>query len=232
MHPLALACARHHGWLVPIPMQALRAIRNGAVLSDFVAARISADYTPLTAAEAALVESALWVEQSLTAGIPIPSASPLAATDSTVAALVINTLLALLTDECAAGYVATCLGESPLRHNFAAERMPYRILTVRAHDGKDCHVNVPDRLQPRQALLGVIGTLLRQPASDREVHSSLTKPMLAWLLGRIGGWPLSVIDWLSDEAGQFVREAAELRARYDVSPRYFRAYAALLSTFK
>ena len=65
MHPLALACARHHVWLVPVSTRELRTIRNGSALSDFVAARLSTDFSPPAAAEVVLVEGALWAEQLL-----------------------------------------------------------------------------------------------------------------------------------------------------------------------
>lgn len=228
MHPAALACAQHHAWLAPVSMQALRAIQNGAALADFVAACASTKPMPLAAGEAALIEGALWVEQSLTTAVPTPSDSPFATSGSRTVASVINALLRLLAHDGAAGHLAACLGASPLRHSLAVGCLPHQTATVRAYDGKDCHLNLPAQLQPRQALLGAIGTLLRQPPGERAGLESLPRPLLARLVGCVDGWPLPVIDWVSIEAGRIVRQAARLRARHGVSPRYFQACAALL----
>jgi hypothetical protein len=195
MHPLALACEKHHSWLQPVTTRRLREIR---AIPDI--ARLPRK-TPLWSAlewrrESLLIDSALWLEALVIN--PVEHHPPWGKTDADDLAKILRTLIHVLMSPAAADMARHQLGRSPT--DLPERRQRWACQIFRVDDGVNAPMLLPapDHLRHRQFVMGLLGYYLRLAPTKRAPLQALAKligrEIPAWQLAR---WPPAAAKWVS-----------------------------------
>ena len=92
-------------------------------------------------------------------------------------------------------------------------------------------MSLPTRLRHRQWVLARVAHVLRWAPEARTFHSSWSATSVE-RFASMPDWPEGALAWVCPKAAELVRRQAELRREFSISPRYFKAYSALLASFQ
>ena len=92
-------------------------------------------------------------------------------------------------------------------------------------------VSLPTQLRQRQWVMARVAHVLRWPPEKRAHFSSWSAASIK-RLASMRSWPDGVLTWICPPAAELVRQQDSLRRELSISPRYFKAYAALLDSIR
>ena len=92
-------------------------------------------------------------------------------------------------------------------------------------------MSLPTRLRQRQWALCIVADVLRLAPGMRKLHWSWSAASIK-RLASMRNLPDGVLAWVCPTAAELVRRQDELRKEFSISPRYFKACAALLATIE
>ena len=90
--------------------------------------------------------------------------------------------------------------------------------------------SLPTQLRHRQWVLARVSHVLRWAPAARTIASSWPSASVERLASMLD-WPEGALAWVSPKAAELARRRDELREELSISPRYFKAYSALLASF-
>ena len=92
-------------------------------------------------------------------------------------------------------------------------------------------VSLPTQLRQRQRLLARVSHVLRWPPAERACFSSWSTASIK-RLASMRDWPDGTLAWICPLAAELVRQQDALRREFSISPRYFKACAALVASLQ
>lgn len=220
MNPLVTVCSVHGVWMTPAPIRALARVRHaedfGSLLSPVAATQALADDGPDGAADA------LWLQHFCTkqtlAHLPWGRSRPHDLI-RIVDALAREVICAAETDDCAPTAAADHPVESVKDFVFADAA------------GQLARISLPTRLRRRRWILAKVAHVLRRPPAKRTFHASWSVAAVH-RLALMRDWPDGALSWMCLKADELARREDELRKEFSISPRYFKAYSAMLASFQ
>ena len=87
-------------------------------------------------------------------------------------------------------------------------------------------VSLPTHLRQRQWVLAMTAHVLRWPSEERASFSSWSAASIK-RLASMGSWTDGALAWICPPAAELVHQQDTLRREFSISPRYFKACAAL-----
>lgn len=219
MNPLATVCGIHDTWLTPVATRELARIRHAGDFGALHAAVAAATPTLLDDGPA-LVAGALWLQHlgatRTLVHLPWGRSRP-------------PDLIRIV--DAVAREVISEAGTHDHTHRPAADRRDGSVkdFAFAGVAGQSAQVSLPTRLRRRQWVLARVAHVLRRPPQARTFHASWSAASVQ-RLALMRGWPDAALDWVCPKAAELVRRQDALRMEFSISPRYFRAYAALLAS--
>jgi hypothetical protein len=92
-------------------------------------------------------------------------------------------------------------------------------------------VSLPTQLRQRQWVMARVAHVLRWPSEERAHFSSWSAASIK-RLASMRNWPDGALAWICPPAAELVRQQDSLRREFSISPRYFKACAALLDSIR
>ena len=220
MNPLATTCGIHGIWLTPVATRALADIRHagdiGSVIQQLAKARRFDDEY------AGCANDALWLHRLYTT---LTVASPLwgrARPHSLIPIVNAVACEVIAASEADAGLAA-----------LATDRL-HRLVKDFAIDLDNLGrvgMSLPTQLRQRQWVLAMTAHVLRWPPEERAYFSSWSVASIKQFAS-MGSWTNGALAWICPPAAELVRQQDMLRREFSVSPRYFKACAALFATLQ
>lgn len=221
MNPLVTVCSVHGAWLRPVPTRALNRIRHagniGSLLSPVAATQALAEDGPDGAADALWLQL-LCTKQTLV-NLPWGRSQPHELI-RIVDALAREVICAAATDDGAP--VATT--NHPVEPVELVKNFEF------ADAGSQlARLSLPTRLRQRQWVLAKVAHVLRQPPANRTFCASWSVASVH-RLALMRDWPHGALSWVCPRAAELAQRDDALRTEFSISPRYFKAYSALLAS--
>ena len=219
MSPLATVCNIHGTWLTPIATRTLAGIRYagdfGGVVQQLAVA-LRRDNEP------AFVSDALWLQdrcaaRTVTHG-PWGRVRP-------------QDLIGILDAVARDVVAASDAGAEPLV--LPADRRPGSTTSFALALGnvERVGVSLPTQLQQRQWLMARMAHVLRWPSEERPCFSTWPAASIKRLTSMRYG-PAGALAWICPPAAELVRQQDSLQREFSISPRYFKACAALFASIR
>mgnify|MGYP000488716035 CR=1 FL=1 len=216
MNPLATACSIHGTWLTPVSTRTPAAIRHA---EDFGGAvqHVAADQALLDC-EYPCAGDALWLQALCCAStdvrLPWGRTRPndLTRTVDRVACAVMS----------ASNSDSACV-PSANRRALGIKDFAFKLTT-----GQRAVASLPTRLRQRQWVLGRVAHVFRWAPESRKFQFAGSAASVE-RLASMRDWPKGALVWVCPIAAELVRRQEELQRKFSISPRYFKAYSALLS---
>jgi hypothetical protein len=219
MNPLATVCRIHGTWLTPMATRTLAAIRHagdfGVAVQHVAAEQAMPDF------EHPLAGDALWLQAlcSARADAHLPwgriRPNDLTRIVDAVARAVIS----------ASNFDSACV-PSTHRQAWAVKDFAFEPTA-----GQRAATSLPTRLRQRQWILGRVAHVLRWAPEARTFHSSWSAASVEQLAST-RDWPDGALTWVCPNAAELVRRQEELQREFSISPRYFKAYSALIASIQ
>ena len=92
-------------------------------------------------------------------------------------------------------------------------------------------VSLPTQLRKRQWVMARVAHVLRWPSEERAHFPSWSAASIK-RLASMRNWPDGALAWICPTAAELVRQQDSLRRELSISPRYFKACAALLDSIR
>ena len=219
MNPLATVCSIHGTWLTPVATRTLAAIHHAG---DFGGA------VQEVAAEQALLDcehtcagDALWLQALCCAGtdvrLPWGRTRP-------------NDLTRIV-DRVACAVMSASNSDSACVPSTNRRALGIKDFAFELTTGQRAATSLPTRLRQRQWVLGRVAHVLRWAPEARTFHSGGSAASVE-RLASMRDWPKGALAWVCPIAAELVRRQEELQREFSISPRYFKAYSALLSSIQ
>ncbi len=219
MSPLATVCGIHGTWLTPVATRALAGIRHAG---DFGALHDAIAATPtLLDGGPALVADALWLQHlgSTKALAHQPWGKPR-----------LPNFLRVV-DAVARELISEADARDQTRRPVADLRDGVvKVFAIAGAAGQPAQISLPTRLRRRQWILARVAHVLRRPPDARTFHPSWSAASVH-RLALMRDWPDGALNWVCPKAAELARQQDALRMEFSISPRYFKAYSALLASF-
>ena len=221
MSPLATVCKRHGTWLTPVATRTLASIRHagdfGGVVRHLNAGQALLDRESAGAADA------LWLQDLCSARKDVRL--PWGKTRPTDLILILRAVAGVVMSGAEADSQGSAAG-APM------DRRPWSVMVCRfetAGAGR-FETSLPTQLRHRQWVLARVAHVLRWAPAARTIASSWPSASVERLASMLD-WPEGALAWVSPKAAELARRRDELREELSISPRYFKAYSALLASF-
>ena len=91
--------------------------------------------------------------------------------------------------------------------------------------------SLPTRLRQRQWVLGRVAHVLRWAPEARTFQFAGSAASVE-RLASMRDWPKGALAWVCPIAAELVRRQEEMQRKFSISPRYFKAHSALLSSIQ
>ena len=220
MNPLATVCSVHGVWLTPVPIRALTRVRHaedfGSLLSPVGATQALADDGPNDASDALWLQ--IFCTKQTLAHLPWGRSRPHELI-RIVDALAREVICAAKTD----GFASMAAADRPVE---SAKDFVFADVA-----GQLARMSLPTRLRCRQQVLARVAHVLRRQPVARTFHASWSVASVH-RLALVRDWPDGALSWVCPEAAELARREDALRTEFSISPRYFKAYSALLASFQ
>ena len=219
MNPLATVCSIHGTWLTPVATRTLAAMRHAG---DFGGA------VQHVAAEQALLDcehpcagDALWLQALCCAGTDVRL--PWGRTRPND--------LARIVDAVARAVISASNSDSACGPSANRRALVVKDFALEPTTGQRTATSLPTRLRQRQWVLGRVAHVLRRAPEARMFHSSWSAASVE-RLASMRDWPEGALARVCPNAAELVRRQEELQREFSISPRYFKAYSALLASIQ
>ena len=221
MDPLATVCSGHGVWLTPVRTGALARVRHAEGLHSLVVSTVSATQAPPEDGPDGAAD-ALWLQffctQQTLAQLPWGRSRPHDLI-RIVDAVAREVICATETDGCAPSAAANHAVGSVKDFKFADAA------------GQLARMSLPTRLQRRQWVLARVAHVLRRLPAARSIHAAWSVAAVH-RLALMRDWSDGALSWVCPKAAELARRGDALRTELNISPRYFKAYSALLASFQ
>lgn len=215
MNPLATVCSTHGIWLTPVATRMLAGVRHagdfGGVVQHVAAAQALLDKGPVC------VGGALWLQsrcaERTDVQLPWGTTRPHDLI-RIVGAVAREVMLASEPNDNALGVLG------------AVKDFDFEISAAQR-----VVMPLPTRLRQRQWVLGRVADVLRLAPGVRSLHWSWSAASIK-RLASMRDLPDGALAWICPTAAELVQRQDELREEFSISPRYFKACAALLATIE
>jgi hypothetical protein len=217
MNPLVIVCDVHGTWLTPVATQALAGVRHSGHLETLAQALALQGRTEV---EDICPRDALWLQELCFA--PTVVRMPWGKSNSCD--------LIRIVDSVAREVIAA----SPWRPDYVVALPDERKNSVKCfafelEKGMRICVSLPTRLRHRQSMMAQVAHILRCPPEQRTYVSPWPSSSVK-RLAVTRDWPRGALAWICPKAAMLVEQQETLRQELSISPKYFKACAALLST--
>jgi hypothetical protein len=219
MNPLAIVCSIHGTWLTPVATRTLAGVRHagdfGGVVQQLATAQRPDD-------EPACARDALWLQDLCTARTyahpPWGRTRP-------------QDLIRIVDAVAREVIAVTASGAGPLGLPADRRQGSVKSFALEICDGERVGVSLPTQLRQRQRLLARVAHVLRWPPEERACFSSWSAASIK-RLASMRDWPDGALAWICPRAAELVRQQDTLRWEFSISPRYFKACAALIASLQ
>jgi hypothetical protein len=92
-------------------------------------------------------------------------------------------------------------------------------------------VSLPTQLRQRQRVMARVAHLLRWESKELARFSTWSAASIK-RLASMRNWPDGALAWICPPAAELVRQQDSLRREFSISPRYFKACAALFASIQ
>ena len=218
MNPLATVCSIHRAWLTPMATRALASVRHagdfGNLLGPVAAAQALPDDGP------AVVADATWLQHlaSKPTLVHLPWGRSRPYDLIQIVAAVAREVIFEASSHDYALRPAADPGDGAVK-DFA----------FASAAGQPAQISLPTRLRCRQRVLARVAHVLRRPPDKRAFHASWSAASVQ-RLALMRNWPDGALSWVCPKAAELARREDALRMEFSISPRYFKAYSALLAS--
>ena len=220
MNPLATVCSIHGTWLNPVATRTLAGVRHagdfGGVVRHLNAAQALLDREPPCAGDA------LWLQDLCSARtdvrLPWGRTRP-------------NHLIRNV--DAVARVVISASNSHDSALELTADRRPGSVkdFAFETAGAQRVDMSLPTRLRDRQWVLARVAHVLRWAPEARTFHPSWSAASVE-RLASIRDWSEGALAWVCPNAAELVRRHDELRRKFSISPRYFKAYSVLLKSIQ
>ena len=97
--------------------------------------------------------------------------------------------------------------------------------------GQLARMSLPTRLQRRQWVLARVAQVLGRLPAARSLQAAWSVAAVH-RLALMRDWPDGALSWVCPIAAELARREDALRTEFSISPRYFKAYSALIRSFQ
>jgi TniQ len=218
MNPLAVVCSVHGTWLTPVATRTLAGVRHaadfGGIVQQVTAAQAHLNNKPACAGDAQWLQGLCAARTAVS--LPWGGSRPYD---------LIRIVDAVAREVIAASYSGTCpLGLPADRRQGSIKSFSFELGTA-----ERVGVSLPTRLRQRQSVMARVAHVLRWPSEERAHFSSWSAASIK-RLASMPNWPERALAWVCPPAAELVRRQDSLRRELSISPRYFKACAALLDS--
>ncbi len=217
MNPLATVCGLHGTWLTPVATRTLAAIRHagdfGGVVQHVAAAQTLLDCEPPSAGDA------LWLQDLCFArtDVRLPWGRTRPRDLTRIVDAVAREVIA-----------ASDSGTGPLG---LPAQGSIRSFAFELGNAERVGVSLPTQLRRRQWVVARVAHVLRWPSEERARFSYWSAASIK-RLASMGIWPDEALAWICPPAAELARQQEALRREFSISPRYFKASAALFASIQ
>ena len=219
MSPLATMCSTHGTSLTPVATRTLAGIRHAGDFGVLVQ-QLSAQQRPEDKPTGA--SDALWLQDMCTART---AARP--PWGRTRPHDLIRIVDVIAREEMAqSDSDSSDLGLPPDRQHGSVTSFTFVL-----RNGALVGISLPTQLRQRQRVMARVAHVLRLPCEERACcspWSAASIKRLAWM----HNWPDGALAWICPPAAKLVRHQEALQRQFSISPKYFKAYAALLASIR
>lgn len=220
MSPLATVCSNHTIWLTPVATRTLACVRHAADFGGIVQ-HVAAAQGQL-ANECACAGDAQWLQRRCTARtaarVPWGSAR-LQDLIRIVDAVVHEVISASDSDTGLLGLPADRRQGSSM--SFALD----------LGNAERVGLSLPTKLRQRQWVLARVAHVLRWRSEERARCASWSAASVQ-RLASLRSWPVGALAWICPPGAKLVQQQDALRQEFSISPRYFKARAALFASMQ
>ena len=214
MNPLVTVCSVHGVWLTPVATRALAGIRHagdiGGVIQQLAVARQLDD-------ESVCASDSLWLQAPSTA--PIAAFLPWGRIRPASLIRIVDTVAREV-------IAASDSGTGPLGLTADQLQRSVKNFAIALGSVERVGVSLPTHLRQRQWVLAMTAHVLRWPSEERASFSSWSAASIM-RLASMGSWTDGALAWICPPAAELVHQQDTLRREFSISPRYFKACAAL-----
>ncbi len=220
MSPLAVVCSIHGTWLTPVATRTLAGVRHaadfGGITQQVTAAQAQLDNEPACASDAQ------WLQRLCTARtavrLPWGGTRP-------------YDLIRIVDAVAREVIAASDSGTGPLGLPADRRQGSIKSFAFELGNAERVGVSLPAQLRQRQRLLARVAHVLRWPSEQRTHFSSWSAASIK-RLASMRNDPNGALAWICPPAAELVRQQDSLRLEFSISPRYFKACAALLDSIR
>ena len=220
MSPLAVVCSVHGTWLTPMATRTLAGVRHaadfGGIVQQVTAAQTRLDNKPACAGDAR------WLQGLCTAGtavrLPWGRARP-------------HDLIRIVDAVAREVIAASDSGTGPLGLPADRREGSIKSFAFELGNAERVGVSLPTQLRQRQWVMARVAHVLRWPSEERAHFPSWSAASIK-RLASMRNWPDGALAWICPTAAELVRQQDTLRRELSISPRYFKACAALLDSIR
>ena len=219
MSPLAVVCTIHGTWLTPVATRTLAAMRHAGDFGGAVQ-HVAAEHALLDC-EHPCAGDALWLQAlccaDTDARLPWGRTRP--------------NDLARIVDAVARAVISASNSDGACGPSANRRALVVKDFALEPTTGQRTTTSLPTRLRQRQWVLGRVAHVLRRAPEARMFHSSWPAASVE-RLASMRDWPEGALARVCPNAAELVRRQEELQREFSISPRYFKAYSALLASIQ
>ena len=219
MNPLATVCSIHGTWLTPVATRTLAAIRHAGDFGGAV--HHAAAKQAWLDREHPCAGDALWLQALCCAGTDVRL--PWGRTRPNELTQIVESVACAVMS--ASNSDSACV-PSANRRALGVKDFAFELTT-----GQRAAMSLPTRLRQRQWVLGRVAHVSRWAPEARTFHSGGSAASVERLVS-MRDWPKGALAWVCPIEAELVRRQEGMQKKFSISPRYFKAYSALLSSIK
>lgn len=218
MSPLAVVCSVHGSWLTPVATRTQAGVRHavdfGGVVQQVAAAQAPLDNQPACAGDAHWLQGLCTARTAVR--LPWGRTRP-------------HDLIRIVDAVAREVVAASHSGADPVCPPADRRQGSVKSFAFELGDTERVGVSLPTQLRQRQRVMARAAHVLRWPSEERAHFSSWSAASIK-RLASMRDWPDGALAWICLPAAELVRQQDSLRREFSISPRYFKACAALLDS--
>ena len=220
MKPLAPVCSIHGTWLVSVARLTLAAVRHaadfGGIVQQVAAAQAQLADEPACAGDAQRLQGLCTARTAVR--LPWGRTRP-------------HDLIRIVDAVAREVIAASDSGTGPLGLPADRRQESIKSFAFELGNAERVGVSLPTQLRQRQWVLARVAHVLRWPSEERTRFSSWSAASIK-RLASMRNWPDGALAWICPPAAELVGQQDSLRREFSISPRYFKACAALFASIK
>lgn len=220
MNPLAVVCSVHGSWLTPVATRTQAGVRHaadfGGIVQQVAAAQAQLDNEPAYAGDARWLQGLCTARTAVR--LPWGRTWP-------------HDLIRIVDAVAREVIAASDAGTGPLGRPADRRQGSIKSFAFELDNAERVGVSLPTQLRQRQSVMARVAHVLRWPSEERAHFSSWSAASIK-RLASMPNWPEGALAWICPPAAELVRQQDSLRREFSISPRYFKACAALLDSIR